>query len=81
MANHENKHCPRCNAPFECKVGSILLCQCQGINFTDQERDYIRLTYPDCLCRNCLMVMKHEISTKAAQKKIRTILEAIKKGT
>jgi len=66
--------------PFECKVGSILLCQCQGINFTDQERDYIRLTYPDCLCRNCLMVMKREISTTPAQKKMRTILEAIKKG-
>ncbi|QTE39048.1 cysteine-rich CWC family protein [Mucilaginibacter sp. P25] len=80
MTKHENKHCPRCKEPFECKVGSILLCQCQGISFTDQERDYIRLTYPDCLCRKCLMVMKHEISSTAAQEKMKTILEAIRKG-
>jgi hypothetical protein len=81
MANHENKHCPRCNAPFECKVGSILLCQCQVISFTDQERDYIRLTYPDCLCRKCLTVMKHEISSSTVQEKMKVILGGIKKGT
>ncbi|HEY5326802.1 MAG TPA: cysteine-rich CWC family protein [Mucilaginibacter sp.] len=79
MAHHENKFCPRCKAPFECKVGSILLCQCHGISFSEAEKDYIRLTYPDCLCRNCLQIMKHEISSTSAQKKMQTIFAQIKK--
>ncbi|HEY8781885.1 MAG TPA: cysteine-rich CWC family protein [Mucilaginibacter sp.] len=79
MANHETKYCPRCKAPFECKVGSILLCQCQGLTFSEAERDYIRLTYHDCLCRNCLQVMKHEISSTMVKKKIEAILAQIKK--
>ncbi|MEO3407466.1 cysteine-rich CWC family protein [Mucilaginibacter sp. CAU 1740] len=81
MANHENKNCPRCNAAFECKVGSILLCQCNGIAFTEHEWDYIRLNYHDCLCRKCLQIVKHEISTSAVQEKMNTILGAIKKKT
>jgi hypothetical protein len=81
MANHENKNCPRCGGTFECKVGSILLCQCNGLAFTEQEWDYIRFTYTDCLCRKCLQVMKHEISTSAVQEKMKTILGAMKRKT
>jgi hypothetical protein len=79
MAQHEVKHCPRCNAPFECKVGSILLCQCHGLAFSDTEWDYIRLTYTDCLCRNCLQVIKHEISSTAVKQKMQAILAVTKK--
>jgi hypothetical protein len=78
MAHHEDKHCPRCGEPFECKVGSILQCQCNGISFSDAEKDYIRLTYTDCLCRNCLLIMKHEISTTAVQQKMQMLLAQIK---
>ncbi|WP_299516845.1 cysteine-rich CWC family protein [Mucilaginibacter sp.] len=79
MANHENKYCPRCKVPFECKVGSILLCQCHDLTFTETEKDYIRITYPDCLCRNCLLAMKHEINSLSAQNKIQHILTLLKK--
>jgi len=78
MAHHEDKHCPRCGAPFECKVGSILLCQCHGLTFSDAEWDYIRLTYTDCLCRHCLQTIKHEISTNRANETIEAILAQTK---
>jgi hypothetical protein len=79
MADHEKKYCPRCNEPFECKVGSILLCQCHGLTLSELEKDYIRLTYPDCLCRNCLRSIKHEISATAITQKMLAILSQIKK--
>jgi hypothetical protein len=79
MANHELKHCTRCNASFECKEGSILLCQCHGLTFSETEKDYMRNTYQGCLCRNCLLGMKHEINTSAAKKKMQDILAQIKK--
>ena len=79
MAHHENKNCPRCNVQFECKEGSILLCQCQGLAFSDSERDYIRNTYTGCLCRSCLLAIKHEISTTTVRQKMQAILAQIKK--
>lgn len=79
MADHEKKYCPRCQEPFECKVGSILLCQCQGFTFSEPEKDYIRLTYPDCLCRNCLQSIKHEMRSTAITEKLQAILSQIKK--
>src|SRR5690606_36048808 len=45
MIKHEIKYCPRCEAAFECKVGSILLCQCTTVHFEDEERDYINSQY------------------------------------
>jgi len=79
MAQHEDKHCPRCGDDFECKVGSILQCQCSNIAFTEQERDYIRITYADCLCHQCLQIIKHEINTNITQQKMQIILASIKK--
>lgn len=79
MAQHEKKYCPRCNISFECKVGSILQCQCNGITFTDTEWDYVRLTYTDCLCRHCLQAIRHEISSIAIKQKMNAILAPIKK--
>ncbi|MES2110436.1 MAG: cysteine-rich CWC family protein [Bacteroidota bacterium] len=64
MAHHEHKSCPRCGAPFECKVGSILQCQCSGLIFTGEEKEYIALNYRDCLCRACLLQIKHEHNTR-----------------
>ena len=61
MACHETKYCPRCNAPFECKVGNILLCQCDGVQFSEAEKVYIGSRYQDCLCRSCLLVLKEEV--------------------
>ncbi len=61
MAKHEDKFCPRCGTGFECKVGTILQCQCSGLSFTDEEKAHIAQSYKDCLCRSCLTVIKHEL--------------------
>lgn len=60
MPKHENKQCPRCNKGFECKSGSILLCQCSKIEVTTEQIEYIKSHYDDCLCLSCL----NEISTE-----------------
>jgi len=58
MCKHEEKKCPRCNNPFECKVGDVMHCQCYGITFTTEEKAFIEERYADCLCRNCLLELK-----------------------
>lgn len=59
MACHETISCPRCNAAFECRVGSILRCQCQQVTLTEEERAFINDTYSGCLCAGCLHDMKN----------------------
>ena len=61
---HEEKLCPRCEEKFECKVGSILLCQCSQISLSDNEIDYIKSKYADCLCINCIRFLKEEYENK-----------------
>ncbi len=58
MCKHEEKYCPRCKASFECKVGDIAQCQCNGLGLTAEERAFIADRYDDCLCRNCLLELK-----------------------
>ena len=57
---HEMKYCPRCNSMFECKVGSVLICQCSTIILTNDEKDYIQLQFDDCLCVNCMKELQQE---------------------
>jgi hypothetical protein len=67
MCEHEKKYCPHCNVLFECKVGSILLCQCTAIALTDDERMFIKDRYDDCLCASCmskLRAMYHDTKLK-----------------
>ena len=59
MPRHEEKSCPRCNAPFECKSGDIGQCQCWGITLNDAEKRHIEERYEDCLCRSCLLELKN----------------------
>ncbi|MRG45288.1 hypothetical protein GFS24_09185 [Chitinophaga sp. SYP-B3965] len=77
MCEHEKKSCPRCNNGFECKVGSILLCQCTAVTLTQDERDYISTCYADCLCAACLKEMKaayHKQSFRSKLYKISALL-------
>ena len=60
MCKHEDKHCPRCNIVFECKAGSIMLCQCSTIQLSVEERAYVESKYEDCLCVNCLYTLQKE---------------------
>ena len=47
------KVCPRCGAPFVCTHNEV--CQCVGIDLTENARAYLRTHYRDCLCRKCLL--------------------------
>ncbi|WP_341835614.1 cysteine-rich CWC family protein [Chitinophaga pollutisoli] len=58
MCKHEEKSCPKCGGVFECKVGSIVLCQCTTVILSQEERDYIAAQYADCLCAACLKDLK-----------------------
>lgn len=62
MSRHETKSCPRCKAPFECKPGKIVQCQCFGIVQSIEQRAYIDQRYSDCLCRDCLKHLSNELN-------------------
>jgi len=66
MAQHETKTCSRCKQPFECKAGSITLCQCFAVKLSEEERNYLAKQFDDCVCADCLQQLKKEI---AASKK------------
>lgn len=74
MAKHEEKYCPRCNRLFECKVGSISLCQCTTVSLSQEERDYIFQQYKDCLCADCISALKTEYSNDQHNKELKKIL-------
>ena len=71
---HESKTCPRCQTDFECKTGSILLCQCQTILLSEQQMAYINAQYDDCLCINCLQALRTEYNYQQHEQKIRKYL-------
>lgn len=60
MPSHETKYCPRCQQPFECKVGDISHCQCNGLQLSTEEKNFIEQRYNDCLCRKCLEELKNK---------------------
>ena len=71
MKKHEEKNCPMCESKFECKVGSILLCQCSQISLTDDEIDYIKTKYALSKRINLLRIKYTELP------KINQILETV----
>lgn len=75
MYKHEEKICLRCQKRFECKLGSINLCQCTTITLNDNERAYIRELFDDCLCASCLEVLKKESQQDNLNKKINHIFK------
>ncbi|HMH32078.1 MAG TPA: cysteine-rich CWC family protein [Puia sp.] len=60
MPQHEPKTCPRCQVAFECRVGDIGNCQCQGLSLSAEEMAFIEERYADCLCRQCLTDLKNK---------------------
>ncbi|MFD2935849.1 cysteine-rich CWC family protein [Spirosoma flavum] len=61
-AKHEHIACPRCQRSFECRVGSINLCQCQAVQLTENQQNYVGSLYQDCLCANCLLELRTEFN-------------------
>jgi len=59
-AKHEHTACPRCGRLFECRVGSINLCQCQAVSLTEAQREYANSLYQECLCADCLVALRSE---------------------
>ncbi|AHF16273.1 cysteine-rich CWC family protein [Niabella soli] len=80
MCQHEDKYCPCCKQPFECKVGSILLCQCSQIKLTAAERDFIGEQYDDCLCSKCMLKMKERYHKNHFQDRLKKILGIFYRG-
>ena len=74
MRKHEQKRCPRCQALFECKSGSILLCQCQTVYLVREHLDYVSEHYTDCLCAACLKVVRAEYDIMQVKNLIDVIL-------
>ena len=58
MNTHELKYCPRCHSKFECKAGTVLLCQCNRVIIDERVKEYLKENYNDCLCANCLEEIK-----------------------
>lgn len=73
MCEHEAKYCPRCQSKFECKAGSIFLCQCINISLTESERIYLGSLYDDCLCLSCLKEVKEEFHSNMFKQKLKTL--------
>ena len=48
------KHCPRCQASFECKVEDVANCQCNAVKVQAKTNEFLASAYYDCLCKNCL---------------------------
>lgn len=57
-SKHDQVACPRCGTIYECKMGSINLCQCTTVHLTEEQRQYIGSLFSDCLCANCLVVLQ-----------------------
>ncbi|MEJ2360134.1 MAG: cysteine-rich CWC family protein [Gammaproteobacteria bacterium] len=70
MRKHEQKRCPRCQALFECKSGSILLCHCQTVFLESEHLDYVSERYTDCLCAACLKAVRMESDNERLTGKI-----------
>lgn len=74
MIKHEIKYCPRCKHTFECKLGSILLCQCTTVTLNEKERDYMREKFDDCLCADCMKEVRAEYHNNKLKNTIKKLL-------
>ncbi len=74
MSNHENKTCPNCSELFECKVGSIMLCECTAVSLNEEERMYIKDKFNDCLCATCMYQLKNKYHDERIQDQISQLL-------
>lgn len=79
MIKHEKKYCPKCNSVFECKVGSILLCQCTTVKLNEKERDYMKEKFDDCLCADCMKEVRAEYHNNKLKSRIKKLLRIFEK--
>ncbi|PHS75496.1 MAG: hypothetical protein COB19_03330 [Porticoccus sp.] len=58
MVEHEILECPRCHKAFECKLGSITICQCSDVSLMEVQKEWIGQQWDSCLCKDCLLAIK-----------------------
>jgi hypothetical protein len=61
MEKHEQKYCPKCGNAFTCKMGDIINCQCSTVEISEATARFLSSTCYDCLCRDCLKEIDHDI--------------------
>lgn len=71
---HEQMACGRCGTVYECKVGSINLCQCMAVQLTEDQRQYIGSIFSGCLCANCLLALRTEYNVNQHQEQLDELL-------
>ena len=74
MPSHEKKSCARCKTGFECKSGSILLCQCSKVELTAEQTEYVSVQYDDCLCLACLKDLQAEYNYFSRNKNTHNVI-------
>lgn len=70
MPTHELKPCSRCNTTIECKVGDVNNCQCSNIQLSYEEKVFIEDKFEDCLCINCLHILKYQYQYLKSKNKL-----------
>lgn len=51
--------CDRCNKEFECDSTSIENCDCSTLKLHPDTIEYLKNTFYDCLCHDCLKEVDH----------------------
>jgi hypothetical protein len=74
MPTHEEKRCPRCEALFICKVGTIAECQCRSVQLSAAQRQYIAEQYDDCLCSICMQAERSAFCIDSFKQRIARLL-------
>ncbi len=71
---HDQINCPRYHQLIECRVGSINLCQCQGVVLNQAQRQYIDDQFTGCLCADCLLALRKQYNRLEYDRAITKIL-------
>ncbi len=63
-----DKICPGCSSTFRCRVDQIELCNCRKLNLKKGVSEYIKVTYGNCLCFDCLKKINEEFVSSIINK-------------
>ncbi len=64
VGKHESTCCARCKREFVCNPFNISNCNCNKIELSHEETQYIAGQFNDCVCNACLTELKFEFYLK-----------------
>lgn len=73
------KSCPRCKSVFDCQAKSDQHCFCSDVELSEDTRVFLKKTYYDCLCANCLRELD-ELVAQAKSKPFDPKIKNLKEG-